>query len=149
MKKNTVYIYKNTDTYNNYKAVILNVKDSMFHSASFKNIKQFERFIKQFGLKLKYITTYNKGKDKEVKVYELNYTLMTHFTGGFWNLTEIPKNAIKIKALSNGRIVDCYYKKDKKAKQIVLYRPNPNAKDIYKPLDIEEHIAFQKLYGIY
>lgn len=149
MEKNIVYIYKNTNNYNKYKVVILNIKNSMFHSASFYNIKQFKRFIKQFDLKLKYVGTYNEGKDNETKAYRLNYTLITDLAGGFWNLTEIPKNAIKIKALSNGSIVDCYYKKDKKAKQIVLYRPNPNAKDIYKPLDIEEHIAFQKLYGIY
>ena len=32
---------------------------------------------------------------------------------------------------------------------IHFMRPNPNAKDIYKPLDIVEHIKHVKQYGTY
>lgn len=57
------------------------------------------------------------------------------------------EEAKPIKALSNGSIVDCYYVND--GKDVKFYRCNPNAKKFYKPLSLEEHIAYQKQYGIY
>lgn len=65
----------------------------------------------------------------------------------FWTFDEIPSTAKPIKALSNGSIVTCYYVND--GKTITIYRPNPNAKAIYHPLCIDQHIAHTKVYGKY
>lgn len=57
------------------------------------------------------------------------------------------KRAKKIKALSNGSIVDCLFVND--GKRVKFYRCNPNAKDFYKPLSLEKHIKFQQTNGVY
>ena len=146
---NNVYVYKEITERQQYKVVILNYKESMFHTASFKTIEQFKRFIKLFNIKLNYIETWNKGTNKEVKHYKTDYTIIDNFYGGFWETPKMTKTMKKIKALSNGSIVDCYIKRDNRNKTITILRPNPNAKEVYKPLTTDEHIAFQKLYGIY
>ena len=65
--------------------------------------------------------------------------------GGFSHLEELPEGVKPIKALSNGSIVTCYYHND--GETVTLYRPNPNYKDIYKPLPIDQHIAHVRIYG--
>lgn len=65
----------------------------------------------------------------------------------FWNTDELPDGAKPIKALSNGHIVTCYYYND--GKVVHFYRPNPNAKHVYKPLTTNDHIAHVRTYGLY
>lgn len=62
-------------------------------------------------------------------------------------MSDIPENAKPFKALSNRSIVTCYFLNN--GKEITIYRPNPNAKDIFIPLETKEHIAHQRMYGIY
>ena len=57
------------------------------------------------------------------------------------------KRAKKIKALSNGSIVDCLFIND--GERVKFYRCNPNAKDFYKPLSLKQHIKFQQIKGVY
>lgn len=64
---------------------------------------------------------------------------------GFCRTEELPKDARPIKALSNGSIVTCYYTND--GETVTIYRPNPNYKDIYKPLPIDQHISHTRIYG--
>ncbi|MGL5327828.1 MAG: hypothetical protein ACRDD7_01075, partial [Peptostreptococcaceae bacterium] len=69
-----------------------------------------------------------------------NYSL------GFWSmeqLKELSNNAElkKLKGLSNGSIVDCYA--EIKENEIIIYRPNPNAKEVYIKMDNEEDWEFR------
>ena len=57
------------------------------------------------------------------------------------------RKAKKIKALSNGSIVDCLFIND--GERVKFYRCNPNAKKFYKPLPLEKHIKFQQTKGVY
>lgn len=117
---------------------------SMFHFASFETVKQFKDFVKLFNIHydLDFITRYGEN----IKIGRLTKRL-TDDKIPFWKLSEIPANTKKIKALSNGSIVDCYI--EETDKEIKLHRPNPNAKDIYKPLSLKNHIRFQTRFGIY
>src|SRR5699024_11779541 len=63
----------------------------------------------------------------------------------FWKLEELPENAIKYKGLCNGSVVDCYYIHTENGSKI--YKPNPNAKEVYKPLQFDEHMEFIKNCG--
>lgn len=81
------------------------------------------------------IITYNLSKDIE------NYNC------GFWNIEQLKEfsnnsELKKLKGLSNGSIVDCYaeIKEDK----VVIYRPNPNAKEVYKEMSLNDEIEFRK-----
>lgn len=62
------------------------------------------------------------------------------------NLENLQK-ATRFKCHSNGSIVDGYFLNENN--RIKIYRCNPNAKDFYHPLPLEEHIAFCKLNGDY
>lgn len=145
---NNVYIYKEITNNQPYKVVIINANDSMFNTASFYNMSQFKKFIKLFDIKLEFQEVLNAGTDREIKFYKTNYIIQSDCIY-FWETPKQTKNMKKIKALSNGSIVDCYIKRDNRKKTITILRPNPNAKDIYKPLTLNEHIAFQTLHGIY
>ena len=150
MEKNKIYIYTKTSQEQRYKVVIwvTGQYSYCYHQASFYTIEQFENYMKMFGISYKYLETrFEEDKEREFKIYETDYEIKDY--GGFRNLNEIPQNAVKYKGLSNGRIVDCYFYKNENEKTIYIYRPNPNDKEIYKPLETSEHIAYQKLYGIF
>lgn len=100
MKGNKVYIYKKPDEKKPYKVIILKKNDWMFHSASFYTIKQFERFLQTFNIKIKYVQTINSNTEKEIKEYRTNYDLIEGIIP-FWKLEDLPAKAIKTKALSN------------------------------------------------
>ena len=58
----------------------------------------------------------------------------------FWRMEEIPKDAVKYIDLSNGSLVDCYYTNEKNV--YTVYRPNPNAKEVYKPMELKQHLEY-------
>jgi len=140
-----VVIFNHGNKFCNDKRVIIYREGySNFHFASFETVKQFKDFIKLFNIDydLDFITDYGKN----IKIGRLTKRL-TDGKISFWKLSEIPTNSKKTKALSNGSIVDCYINETEK--EIKLYRPNPNAKDIYNPLSLKNHIRFQARFGIY
>lgn len=145
---NNVYVYNKTTNKQPYKVVILNHKNCMFHIASFKTVEQFKKFVELFNIKLNYIETINPNSEGEIKHYKTNYTIKDDTTY-FWEFPKQTRNMKKIKALSNGLIVDCYIKRDNRSKTITILRPNPNATKVYNPFTIDEHIAYQELYGIF
>lgn len=112
-----------------------------FHFASFGNIEQAENFLKKFKVTLELFANYNNG----VTVFKCSKVFKDG--GYFWNINELPKNVKKIVALSNGSRVVCYYKMT--SKEVIFYRPNPNAKNVYKPLSLKKHREYEKKYGIF
>ena len=48
----------------------------------------------------------------------------------------------KFKGLSNGSIVDCYAGIGENI--IEIFRPNPNAKEVYQPMTHEEEMKYRK-----
>lgn len=143
---NKIFIYKNKPEQKDYKIAIEEANSWQFNIASFENIKQFDFFRQTLGFKIKLKQILHENTEKELKIYWTNYTIVN---SSFWNLEELPKKAKPIKALSNGSIVTCYYNKNYKTKTITIYRPNPNAKNIYDPLELQEHISHTKIYGLY
>ena len=58
----------------------------------------------------------------------------------FRKMEEIPENAVKYTDLSNGSLVDCYYTSESNV--YTQYRPNCNAKEVYKPMELKQHIEY-------
>lgn len=143
---NKIYMYNTKPYQKDYTISIDMYKNTMFNIASFQTLEQFEFFRKTLDFKIELFEIINKGTEKETKIYISNYKIVDSF---FWKLEELPKRAKPIKALSNGSIVTCYYCKNYKDNTITIYRPNPNAKDIYNPLDLEQHIKHKQIYGTY
>lgn len=126
------------------KPIILH-KNWHWYFAEFETIEQLDFFAKTLGL------SYTLREEKETfnnGIYrEYNIDRKIDDDNLFWKLEDIPANAKPIKALSNGRIVTCYYLND--GDTIHFYRPNPNAEDVYKPLPLKSDLEHRKTYGIY
>ena len=117
------------------KWVIPRYGDSLYFFGVFTSRDSLERFARKIGFSFK---LYEKSTG--LVTYECDRSFRSAGSGGFWSLDEIPEGAKPIKALSNGSIVDCFFTND--GNEVVFYRPNPNAKDVYKPLALRDHIEY-------
>ena len=101
----------------------------------------FKSFLKVYNLKIDRIEEQNwKMTDKKIKIYyfkpiEINEPLT------FWNIEEVKGMKAYI-ALENGEYVVFYYKHYKNGVKIM--KPNPNAKNVYTPLNYRE---MAKIWG--
>lgn len=108
--------------------------------ASFRTMAQLDRFCKTLGI------TYTLTEERPgYREYEVSHNFKK--TKGFLQLEDVPQGCTPIKALCNGNIVDCFFRTTER--EVEIYRPNPNTKEVYKPLSLDEHIAFQHENGIY
>lgn len=125
------------------------IHDGMFYFAEFDTMDQLQFFADTLGFSL-HLTEEKPwawNKNEIYRRYEIDHKIDNNCFGGFWSIDDIPESAKPIKALSNGAIVTCYFTND--GETIKLYRPNPNAKDVYKPFPLEQHITHTKIYGLY
>ena len=113
----------------------------------FSSLEQLDVLAKLLGFTYK-LEEEKKTKNNGIyKTYSMSHELDNPLVGGLWKISELPEGAKPFKALSNGLIVTCYYLND--GKTIHIYRPNPNAKNNYEPLNLKDHIAYQKAHGCY
>ena len=83
----------------------------------------------------------------KINFYNLSKNIINYRDGGFWSIEELRKitnNAElkKVKGLSNGSVVDCYA--EIKEDEVIIYRPNPNAKEVYQTMTLEDELNFRK-----
>ena len=123
------------------------IHKGMFYFAEFNTIEQLDFFANMLGFTYEFIEEEYSERFGMYRKYEMSHKIDDPYDGGFWKKEELPKDIKPFKALSNGSIVTCYFTNDRET--INIYRPNPNAKEVYKPLDIQEHIAHVKIYGLY
>ena len=99
----------------------------------------FRRFLAVYGLKInpKYTQLHDmraagKGRVITAMCYEKRVTDGPYF----WNLDDVPESARRFVSLCNGEYVDCYITDD--GQTVTVYRPNPNAKNVYIPYNYRE-----------
>ena len=114
----------------------INNKEELKDFLDFFNIELMEVF-----QEVEYETT---GK---INFYNLSKNIINYRDGGFWSIEELRKitnNAElkKVKGLSNGSVVDCYA--EIKEDEVIIYRPNPNAKEVYQTMTLEDELNFRK-----
>lgn len=120
-----------------------------FHFAEFETMEQLDFFARMLGFTYELVEERNwrNNTNNTYREYAISHKINSDYIGGFWTLSDIPADAKPFKALSNGSIVTCYFVND--SKEITIYRPNPNAKEVYKPLELKDHIAHKRIYGSY
>ena len=144
IKRNYITIAQNVTEEHRCKIILH--ENYRWYFGEFDSIDQLNFFAKTVGFKIHYVDMIKyRGATGMVARFTLDRQFVEE--GYFWNLNQIPDGAKPIKALCNGSIVTCYYLND--GKNIHWYRPNPNAKNVYKPLNIEEHIKHSMIYGSY
>ncbi len=130
-----------------YAAYIVKSGDGMFfHAASFYEKFQFDEFIEKFGITLTESPELSSVSDRYGKV-TFYYLDKIFKDASFVEIGQVHASAKPIKLLSNGCIVDGFYTDENNI--ITFWRPNPNCKDIYKPMELEEHIAYHLSHGIW
>ena len=147
MKEMYITTIEKVDSENHRSPIIIH--DSWeWYFAEFNNWEQLQAFLDFAGLeiKLEEEKPYSKPECGIWRKYSVNRKLDDSHNGGFWKLSDLPEGVKKIKGYSNGSIVDCYVLND--GEPLHVYRPNPNAKEVYKPLSIEEHIKYKRDHGV-
>ena len=122
-------------------------KDCQWHFADMDNMEQLQFLADTLGFTFTLEEERPWRSGGTYRKYSMSHKINSPYNGGFWKREDVPAEARPIKALSNGSIVTCYFTND--GETITIYRPNPNAKDVYKPLTIEQHIAHCQIYGTY
>ena len=117
-----------------------------WHMGDIQNKEQLEDFLNFFNIEftgihheVEYETT---GK---IYFYNLSKNIKT-YKQYFWNLEQLKEfsngaELKKVKGLSNGSIVDCYAEINDN--EVVIYRPNPNAKEVYNPMEFEKELNYR------
>lgn len=141
---------------NGYKYI---VTDNCTSWTAFRNDNEFRYFLKTTGLKInplytqvidlrsegkgRYITArFHKRKVTECLFWgKQDIDTFSHMREGVKTFNEIPANAVSYIGLCNGSYVTCYSVINEN--ETILYKPNPNSKSVYKPLDYESTV--QKL----
>lgn len=139
-----ITIAEKVDPYYHRSKIIIH--SGNFYFAEFDTLDQLRCFAKTLGFTYKLV-----GEDETLQFGKLRKFSISHEIDNsvprFWKISEVPEDAKPIKLLSNGRIVTGYYRND--GETIFIYRPNPNAKEVYKPLGINDHISHKRIYGSY
>lgn len=129
------------ENYNKYDGfhnpfVIHNSKQ--WHFGRFPSMQKLKEFLDFAGLTMELIEETNRTKGGKFKKWTIDCNLDDHHS--FKDITELPRDAKPFIGLSNGSLVTCYLLND--GSVLHVYRPNPNAKKVYRPLSIQEHIEY-------
>lgn len=102
---------------------------------AFRTEQGFRYFLENYGLKIdrRFTQLY------DLREQGLGRTIVSQFYPKniselyFWDMREIPEKARPVVQLVNGSYVHCYILDD--GDNLIVYKPNPNAKDVYVPFD--------------
>lgn len=123
-----------------YKYLITN---SCTSYTAYRTDKGFQDFLTRCNIRMSEVKSETQTKEfGKVQTFDLIGEIDEK---SFWSTSELPQNAIQYTDLSNGSLVDCYYVHTENGS--VIYRPNPNAKDVYNPMPLNKHIEFQAING--
>ena len=117
-----------------------------WYLAEFPTEKALNKWLSYCGLEMK-LEEEKKALNPECgkwRMYSVNRKLNNR-TPGFWKREQVPEGAKPIRLHSNGSIVTGYILND--GETLHVYRPNPNAKEVYKPLILKKHIKYVKDKG--
>lgn len=118
---------------------------SGFNAASFIDMAHLERSIEEFSLDIDLVkpcSVHYNDLDGKTTIYKCFNNFYNPY---FWSINELPEGCKKIKGYSNGSIVDCYFLKN--GLDIIVFRPNPNATNIYNPMSLDDLIKFNRAGG--
>ena len=119
-----------------------------WHIGTIHNEEQLQEVLNFLEIELtgmhhqvKYDTT---GK---IVFYNLSKNINNPCDGGFWNMDQLQEMSKgqelkKFKGLSNGSLVDCYIGIGEDI--IDIYRPNPNAKEVYNEMEFSAELEYRK-----
>ena len=97
---------------------------------AFRTEEEFNAYLQRTGLTVEFRSEFESKECGHTELYSL---IGCYHDALFWSMNEIPEDAQKFIGLSNGSYVNCFYADVDGIRTI--FRPNPNAKEVYKPVD--------------
>jgi hypothetical protein len=110
-----------------------------------KQLKEVLNFLEIELTEIEHEVEYNTtGK---IIFYNLSKNINSPCDGGFWNIEQLKEMSRgqklkKFKGLSNGSLVDCYIGIGENV--IDIYRPNPNAKEVYNKMELSDELNYRR-----
>lgn len=129
-----------------HRSKIIIRKDWAWCLAEFPTEKAFQKWLDYCGLEIKLEEQRMATKTEWGLWKRFSVNRKVKEEKHFWKKEEVPNEAKPIRLLSNGSIVTGYILND--GEVLHIYRPNPNAKEVYNPLTIEERIKYEKENGV-
>lgn len=139
METNHVIIYTDKRPHE-HKAIIYMI-GYYFHFKNFDTVYQLRTFCEMLGVSL-----IPDGEVDGGLLFRTNKVL-TNAALPFWHKSDLPRGCMKVKGMSNGSVVDCYIKSTRD--KVTVYRPNPNAKAVFKPMDLHNQIQYKKTHLVF
>ena len=119
-----------------------------YYMGGINNEEQLKEFLDFLEIEITDIDSIKKyDSTGKIVFYNLSKSINSPCDGGFWSIEQLKEASKgqklkKCKGLSNGSLVDCYIGISEDI--IEVYRPNPNAKEVYHPMELQESIAYKK-----
>jgi len=105
---------------------------------AFRTAQGLREWLKDFGLSLCFTGSGKDHREENRGGWYKAYRVVGECGERlFWEIGQIPEGARRITDLSNGSMVDCYLSDIDGV--MTIFRPNPNYKDIYKPILFAKH----------
>lgn len=144
---NAAYITMTDKVHPHHRETIILHENWQWYMGEFKNEEQLKRFAERLGFTYEFVgEEHSDFTESTTRYFKLSHKFCAE-TKYFWQYSQLPQNAKPIIGLSNGRLVTCFFTND--GETITVYRPNPNAKDVYIPMTTEEHIAYVQRNGLF
>lgn len=159
-KQYLTYCNKVNDKYHRAKYIIHGTDG--YHVAEFNTKEALDLFLNTLGIEISFVEKKRAMFDEgaEIEYYSLSLQIVAGavnheeygiVNGYFWHLSQLPEGVMPIPLLSNGSIVTGYFLNMSEfgGEHVYIYRPNPNAKEVYKPLPTKKHIEFVNKYWLF
>ena len=146
--KKTYIVISERPTRGNRERIIMH-DNWQWHIGKIRNEQDLQEVLDFLEIEL---TTVEFEKDWEDEgktiAYNLSKYINNPYSGGFWNMEQLKEvskgeRLKKFKGLSNGSIVDCYIGIDDNTNIVNIYRPNPNAKEVYKNMELQDEMNYR------
>lgn len=96
---------------------------------TFKTMKELNHFAVTLGFTYNLMVSTMSDRCGRINTYAISH-FINDPPNYFWSLAEIPPGAQKVVLTENGQDVTCYFIND--GSVINIFRPNCNAKEVYK-----------------
>ena len=126
VRQSRTYVYEfNRDCDDDKAGTCYITGELWYRHLTFVSFDAFKKYADYLGVTYKYW-----DNSRNVKRYRLSHDIKEMPT--FWSLDELPEGVKPVYAKENGYMVQCYFRTLEH--DVEFYRPNPNAKDVYRPL---------------
>ena len=155
------YLTLASKVYGRHSSPVILHENWHWHLGEFPSMEKFLEFAKTVGVLCTWVKQEvvkdENGDDVRIDYYSFDRkfaegSVICHSetygdfeSESFWHLSELPDDVRPILGLSNGNLVTCYFRND--GKTVYIYRPNPNAEEVYKPMGLDAHIKYSRENG--